>query len=543
MRRFMLVAILLGGLAAGATAEELESKAVEAPAAGTTAATAAAEALPAADSWAGKIVVVPVKGVILPYFSSLPEDIKKTFARIGQEKPRLVVVELDCQGGEVDACDQIRKTVLDCPVPTAALVLRDAISGGAMIASACKRINMVAGSRLGDIQPMDAAGRPIDERSGEKIESYVRSIMAATAEHNGYSKRLVEAMVSRDLELYEVRFTGEAGREFLTGKEVEVLEENIAAGREKRTIAAKRLICESGKLLTLTAQEAKEYGLAAAVFQAPADYYSSLGGTKDLVTAPIAEGKVDVDKLLADFSTPKMMLLAVFLILGIAGALTEFYTPGFGIPGAVSLIGFAGFFSILFLDGRASPVEIGLFIVGIMLLVVEVVVLPGFGLPGFLGAIFVLLGIGLAFLPPFDSAIWLKNPWGEMGMLVLLLSGVFLVVCLFLYLLIEHGEKLPLIRHLFHETSFSGGRSVMETVRAEEAADASREAAEHDPHVALRGLKGTAQTMLRPAGKVTLDDGRLVDVVTEGGLINAGARVVVADTSMNRIVVRPADQA
>ena len=49
--------------------------------------------------------------------------------------------------------------------------------------------------------------------------------------------------------------------------------------------------------------------------------------------------------------TATLLLLVLFLIIGIAGAVTEAYAPGFGIPGAIGIIGFACFFSLSHIKG------------------------------------------------------------------------------------------------------------------------------------------------------------------------------------------------
>lgn len=59
---------------------------------------------------------------------------------------------------------------------------------------------------------------------------------------------------------------------------------------------------------------------------------------------------------------------------------------------------------------------------------------------------------------------------------------------------------------------------------------------------ALVGKTGEAISELRPGGFARID-GRRVDVVTQGGMIEQGARVVVCEVHGNRVVVRVADAA
>ncbi len=499
---------------------------------------AAAPETPVRPNWADRIVVVEIEGTIMPaLFGSggIAEDIKRIFDQIDRDRPRQVIVEVNSLGGAVITCKTIADTILDCPVPTTALVREDAISGGAMISVACDTIDMLEGSRIGDVQPMTMMGEGMDERTAEKSETYVRSVMSAAADANGHPKALLNAMVSRDIELYRITFSDETAA-FLTAGEVTLLEEEIEAGRDEREIARKKLIVETGKLLTLTAHEAVDYGLAAGVY----DSRDAFLAARDFPRADIVYPHVPTGRGTMKIWT--QLLVAVFLIVGITGAFAEMSMPGFGIPGACGIIGFAGFFLLLFFHGRADWISLTLFFLGIALLVVEIAVIPGFGVAGGLGILLLLAGLVLAILPGLQSPEWSYNWWEELSSVVLIFGASIVGVILLLWVAITLGDRVPGVNQFYMRESLRSGREVLADVLAPGGGDPAEDAEPltPDPRACLRGKTAVATTPLHPAGKARLEEtGELLDVVAQSGLIEEKSRVVVLDTSMNRILVAP----
>lgn len=497
-----------------------------------------------AANWEGKVVIVPVKGPIAP--ESMGGCEEKIVAAIKDAAgAKLIVLEVDTPGGVIDSCDKICAALLQSKAPVYALVLRKAVSGGAMISTACKRIYMLNGSRIGDCQPMSMIpGQQMDERTIEKIESDVRAIMAANARANGYPVELLEAMVSRSLQVYEVRFAGADKSEFLKKEQFELLKQNMSGGSDKRTFADgyPKIVDEEGKILSLAAQDAQRLGLATAVLESEADFYKTLEiDPAQAVRADIPEGNLDILQSLGvkDLKLSKWLifLLILCLAVGIAGALAEMHLPGFGIPGTASIIGFASFFFILFMHNRATPFELLLFIVGLALLVIEIVLLPGFGVPGILGLCLLLLGLGLALLPDFDTPYMQQFFWSEVGVAAaFVLSAAVLTITLFIFAF-ERGGKIPFLKGIFLAEEQTGGLTEHEPAAEKATTDLSDEARKRQTYI---GQTGDALTMLRPAGKVRLESGELIDVVTEGAFIEAGVRVKVVAADPNRLVVLPA---
>ncbi|MBN2713325.1 MAG: ATP-dependent Clp protease proteolytic subunit [Planctomycetes bacterium] len=486
--------------------------------------------------WTGKVLVIPIKGEIRS-FSQLPVDIKNAFERAEQEPPRLIVVELDSPGGEVETCGNLSELILKCNVPTVTLVLKNAISGGAMLAISCDEIEMLQGSRIGDIQPMlygPGGNIQIDERLEEKIESYVRVIVASHAEASGYSPNILRAMVSRDIELYKIEFD-DGGVEFMPKRELEIFEENVKVGIEKRKIVSRKLVCEEGQLLALTPKEAVEYGLAKRVLTDRRQFYDLRNiPQEDIVTADISEGKFELPDIDLEIDTATILLLVLFLVIGIAGVVTEAHAPGFGIPGAIGIIGFASFFVVLVLQGHAQWYEIALFLIGLALLIVEIVVIPGFGVAGVSGLLCIIAGMFLAFMPEFDAA----NSdilWNQAAAFVLLFGASIACSCILVWFVVHFGAKLPFLSKFFLKTSLKSGADVLADVK--QSTNTVEEETKHDPNAVYVGKTGVAETPLRPAGKMLLDNGNRIDVVAIQGYIDINVRVKVVETRMNRIVV------
>lgn len=470
------------------------------------------------------------------------EEIEKALEQIRREKPRLVVVEIDSPGGSLETCDKLSNLLLHCGVPTVALILHEAISGGAVLASACNEIIMVRGSQIGDIQPMMMVfGTSLDERSAEKIESKVRAIVKANANANGHPQEILAAMVSRDIELYEVVFDDDT-REFLTKVNYEILKANIESGREKRRIRSERQVVAAGKLLELGTADAVRYGLAKAVVESREAFYKTRGIdlAQDVVTVEVGKGEFDLTKfgLPADLPTWKVVLLAIFLIIGIAGVLAEMHLPGFGIPGACGIIGFGCFFLLLFLHGRAEWYEIALFLVGVILLVIEIVVLPGFGITGITGILCILAGLLLAFLPEWSTLEHHQDLlWNDLGRFVWMMLFVLVGISILVWLIVAYGAKLPFCHYFYHKDRLRGGDEVLATIQAEDAKPVATTA---DPLQRYIGKRGRAVSLLRPAGKIRLDgEETILDVVTEGVPLDPGTPVIVLRATGNHLVVGP----
>ena len=172
-------------------------------------------------------------------------------------------------------------------------------------------------------------------------------------------------------------------------------------------------------------------------------------------------------------------------------------------------------------------------LIGIGLLVVEIMVLPGFGVAGILGIFGVLIGLFLAFTPDWNSEYMRKFMWEEIGSFTLLILVALIATIVLIWAIAKFGSRLPFIRMFTLSDRLPAGPNPNPELTSEE--DSARsDRLKASGHV---GKTGIAETTLRPAGKVRLDSGDLIDVVTDGSFIEAGREVRVLEAVPGRIVV------
>ncbi|MFN3596383.1 MAG: NfeD family protein [Rubricoccaceae bacterium] len=462
MSRFVLLASILLLTVAGSPAAPAQA----APA------TALAFEEPLGD---GPVYFVTVDGLI---DSGLARYLDRALSDAESAGAALVVFRIDTFGGLVDAADRIRKRILGAGVPTLAVVDRNAISAGALIAYAADRIVMVPGSVIGAATVVEGGS---GEAAPDKYQSAMRALMRATAEANGRDPRIAEAMV----------------------------DERIAIPG----------VTEEGQLLTLSYDEARRLGVADAV----------VASTAEAVAAAGLEGRTAVEhsasrteRLLRVLSSPAVASILLLLMLG--GVYFELQTPGIGFAGATALVAATLFFAPHYLMGLVESWEIALFALGVILLLVEVFVLPGFGLFGIAGVVAVLGALLFSLIP---NVGFVYPSQAEIARATATLAAALVLVVL---LAVSLGRYLP--------RSSAFGRLVL----APDLSAAQGYTASETDRALVPGLRGTAATALRPAGTALLD-GRRVDVVAEGGFVLPGTPVEVVSARGNRVVVRPVGEA
>lgn len=488
------------------------------------------------ETWRDKVIVIPLKGEIAPTsIGGNTNEILDVIKMAHTENAERIIMEIDSPGGLIDSCDEICAALIKSKIPTTAVILRMAVSGGAMVATACQEIYMVRGSRIGDIQPMNAFGGEMSEREAEKIEADVRAIMAVNARENNYPQLLLEAMVTRSFEIYEVNFVGDV-REFLTAADFALLKNNMAEKIDRREFSAPpKIVVQKDKLLSVEAHAAVEFGIAKKILNERDEIFSLLAiAPEKIINVDIADGEIDPLKILdrLQLSNWVLFLLIVFLVMGIAGTFTEIHLPGFGVPGAMGLIGFACFFYVLFAHGRAEWYELALFIMGIIFLVVEIVILPGFGVCGVIGAISLFAGLTLAILPDLSDEYLYENWWSEISVaLAISLGTVVAASWLIIFALNRIGARKN-EKDIFLSTVLPDWSTA---INIENNAINNHHVApnNHDYQNAI----GIAITDLRPAGKIKLADGVILDVVSNGEFIDKNSTVKINRINDNHFLV------
>jgi membrane-bound serine protease (ClpP class) len=416
------------------------------------------------------VYVVPIEGVIdlglAPFVARVLAEAERTGAAA-------VVLEVNTFGGRVDAAVQIRDTLLAARVPTVAFVNKRAISAGALISLAAEKLAMGGGGTIGAATPVQmgqpgAGAQPV----AEKTVSYVRKEFRATAEARKRPPLIAEAMVDPDVAI--------------------------------------RGLVEKGKLLTLTTEEALKHKLA----DFRADTIEAVLDGLKLAGAELRRSSPNWAEHLVRFLTHPI-LSSLLITIAMIGIIVELRTPGFGIAGAVGIGSLALFFWGHWLVELAGWEELLLALAGVALLVVEIFILPGFGLAGTLGIVAILAAlvmslVGAGATPEF----WLRAAARIVFALLFALIGA-LVLLRFL-------PRTPFGRWL-----------VLQEALSAKAGYAS--APERDAR--LLGRTGHASSPLRPAGIADID-GERVDVVSDGEHVDAGEPVRVVRVDGNRVVVR-----
>ncbi len=411
------------------------------------------------------VVRVPVAGDVE---MGLAPFIERTLREATEAGAAAVVLDIETPGGRVDAAEQITAAISRAEVPVYAYVNMHAYSAGAMIALSAQRVLMRPGGVMGAVTPVDGSGT----RASEKIVSAMRARMRALAEARGLDPAIAEAMVDEAIEVEGV--------------------------------------VESGKLLTLTAQEAVDLGYA----QAVADWEGVLAAI-GLSGAEVVEAEVNwAERIVRFFTNP---VIAPFLLsLGFLGLLVEIRSAGFGLAGTAGLLSLALFFGAHLLVGLAGAEDLILVVAGLILIGVEVFVVPGFGVFGIAGIVALLAGLLMAQVGSLPtSQDFTRAAW---------------VLCISLILVVATSW-------LFLQSMFGSWRLKRSGVILPETTDRDEGYTSADVRTDLEGAVGVAITPLRPAGVGLFGEERL-DVVSESEWIEEGTRIRILSAEGYRQVVR-----
>jgi len=419
----------------------------------------------------------------------------------------LIIIGIDTFGGRVDATLEILKAIETAEgIPVYAFIEDKAWSAGALIALGCSRIFMREGSSIGSAAPLTGEGRD----AGEKYVSAIRSKFRATAEKNNYPVNIAAAMVDKSLDVREYTLNGET--RYLTPDQAGMYEQ------EGITLIPGPAISPAGKLLNLSYNEALRHGVASGIFQTPGEMLSNEGlGHLSLKNLD----KTWAERL-ASFLTGSAVS-SIMMSLGFIFLFLELEEPGLGLPALIGLSFFALFFFSRHIVHLAEWTDIIIFAVGILLIVIELFILPGFGIAGIGGIILVLLALYLS-LSPYTIP---RHPWDfETLRGTLLLMMVSLVAGIFGSLaLLQNLHRIPGLSSTVL-TDTLGGESARETGSEEKEEEGKPE----------EGRTGTVLSDLRPVGRVRFGD-KIHDGISAHGFIAKGEKVRVIEVKENRILV------
>ncbi len=417
-------------------------------------------------NYAQKVYIAYIDGDIdlglAPYVKRVVNEAEKNFAKA-------IIFKINTFGGRVDAATQIKDAILNSRVKTIAFIDKRAISAGALIALSCEKIVMVPGASIGASTVVDQEGK----KQAEKYQSYMRSEMRATAEKNGRRTDIAQAMVDE-------------------------------------TVVVPDMEDDSTKLVTLTTDEAVKFKIADTTLVSIEEVKKVFG--------LVNEEDVDISSNWAEdivrfINNP--VISSLLIMIGMIGLFTEIKTPGWGLAGTAGVIAFALFFGTSYILQLATIWEIIIFIIGVILLILEIFVIPGFGIAGFAGIVLMILGLFFGLVSDLDIA-----STNSISIAIIQLAASFVmtaVVIYFLWKLLPKSETFN--RLILHDNLPS---------KSGYAANSQYEN--------LVGVSGSAITDLRPAGTAMLNGVR-TDVVTDGDYVNKDSEVVVKRVEGSKVVV------
>lgn len=466
-------------------------------------------------------VIIPCKGMI---GDGLYKSIRRRTSEAIDMGAKYLIYEIQTYGGVLKSGDDISKYfILEVGknYRTVAYITTEAISAGAMISVACQDIVMLENTTIGDCAPIMLGGK-LEGVEREKVESFTRVAFSRAAEANGYPEALLKAMVTRQLEVHQVKNLETDEYEFFETK-------NLPTDNEKYDIENKKLVVTSDELLTLTALQAKQYGIARAVVK---DFDGVLAFLAERDGVNFSEKRITLktnwsEEMVRWITSP--IVMSILVMLAMLGVYIEFNTPGLGLPGLVAVICVVIIVGSKYLIGMANWVEVAIFFLGIILLGVEIFLIPGFGMAGFMGIVCILAGLfGMLIRNAPGEVPWPHGrfEWelffNDLGALAVGFVG-FLVLA---YMFAKYLPKMQFLSGLILETADKG-----DTLRASitSVPSSSRQVSIGD--------EGVVASPLRPAGQAGFG-GSVVDVVAEAEFLEKETKVRIVQIHGNRVVVR-----
>ena len=422
---------------------------------------------------------VPIEGII---DLGLPPFIQRTLEDAESNEATAVIFDINTFGGRVDAATQIKDAILGADILTIAFINRRAISAGALISLSCEKIYMTGGGLIGAATAVDMTGK----KGSEKVISFMREEMASTAEKRGRSKEIARGMVDEELTFTHLVIGGDS------------IKVDDIEGRK------------DGKLISLTTEQALKYKIADGTAENMEALLDSLGYSS-FETIETAE---NWSEAIVRFLT-NPVVASLLTTFGFLGILFELQSPGWGIPGFVGLACLILSLSASYIAQLATMSDMLFVLTGLALILLEVLVIPGFGIAGLGGIGLMIYGLYLLLLPDI--------PVGE-EVLGQAMDG-------FLIGLVGAVIGLVLLVKLMIKTKFWEQLTAPDTQKKEDGYSNTF------GWESLQGETGISDTDLHPSGWVRVKDQRIF-VVSEGEFIEEGKEIKILSVDGNRVLVR-----
>lgn len=419
--------------------------------------------------------------------------IQKGFEEAESLEAKGIVIEMNTYGGEVGYADSIRTKILNSDIPVIVFIDNNAASAGALISIACDKIYMRPSATIGAASVVDQTGQKLPD----KYQSYMRATMRATAQAHGK-----DTVIRGNDTTY-------------VWKRDPLIAEGMV---DERTVIPN--VTDSGKVITFTTEEAIKHGYCDGIANSIHEIIEKELGSKEYVLEKFTPETMDNIK--GFLTNPFFQSILIMLIIG--GIYFELQSPGVGFALVVAVVAALLYFAPLYIDGLAANWEILLFILGVVLIILEIFVIPGFGIAGISGIALMVIGLILSLVgnvkfnfKPVDMK--------SFGIAILTVSGgLVLGLGAVLYLSNKIGTKgvfsrLALDAKLDREEGYMG--------------------VSMDEEKLVSSL-GTAHTVLRPSGKVKIGDKVYDAVSVDGAFIDKGATVKVVRYETGQVYVESA---
>lgn len=428
----------------------------------------------AQDQKSGTIYKFDIKEEIAP---PVWHKTRKAFEEAHALKADVILIHMNTYGGMLESADSIRTAILQSTIPVWVFIDNNAASAGALISIACDSIYMRSGANIGAATVVDQAGKPLPD----KYQSYMRSIMRSTAEATGRNPDIAQGMVDP--------------RIFIEG------------------------VTDTGQVITFTTSEALKNGFCNAQANSIDDIlkYTKTGSYK------IVEQELTAaDRIISFLTKPYVSGILIMIIIG--GIYFELQTPGIGFPLAAAATAAMLYFAPLYIEGLAANWEILIFIIGVILVLIELFAIPGFGVAGISGIVLIVTGLTLSMIDNigFD--------FSGVPMRGVVIAFFIVIIASFTSLV----GSLYFTRKLFGSHTMFGDLALLSTQQSSEGFTSS---SVH--YTEMSGKSGKAFTMLRPAGKVEIEN-EVFDAVAESGFIEKGEDILVVNYENAQLIVRKA---
>jgi membrane-bound serine protease (ClpP class) len=385
-----------------------------------------------------------------------------------------------------------------------------------LLALGCTEIVMDSKATLGNFETL------LGERPN--FVDAVRDTVTSLAGEQGYPTLIFRGMFEPKLEIHRVRSQkGMIERRLMDGVELEKDRDGPRRWVDEGQIKPAEPAFRSGHWFQIDAEKAKELDIARAVVEgdprAALPRIYAMYGVENARDADLDW----LDALAAFLREPWVGM--ILIMVGITGLILELKIPGIMFPGILAALCFVLYFwANSQLAGHLTMLAVLLFVLGLILIGLEIFVVPGFGVTGVSGITLVIVSLALATLvkKPETTSEWLDFGTTLSHIALSLMASLGAAFTLAWYL-----PSIPYVNRMVLKPASE----------ADESDDDASPLAAGEDLIALLGSIGEAATTLRPAGKARFGEA-YIDVIAEGSYVEEGTPVQVIEVEGNRVVVK-----